>query len=107
MIAIIAILSAVVMPKFFNLTSNARTNTIKFIAATLTSANSENYAGRLLTPTSGVRITNCRNAENLLVNGLPDDFTITSRNVAVNATVTCTLRGPSSTSATFLATGIR
>lgn len=106
-IAIIAILSAVVLPKYLNLTSRAQSNTIKMMAGTLSSANAENYAARILSSTNGVPITNCRNAANLLAGGLSSGYSITSKKVAVNATVNCTLRGPSSTTATFYATGIR
>jgi hypothetical protein len=38
--------------------------------------------------------------------GLPANYTISASTVALNTSVSCTLTGPSSTSALFTATGI-
>jgi MSHA pilin protein MshA len=105
-IAIIGILAAVAMPKFINLSGDAQINTTKGIAAALSSANAENYAARTLSVANGGSVSNCTSVSSLLQGGLPSGYTITASAVAVNTTVTCTLTGPSSTSATFLATGI-
>jgi MSHA pilin protein MshA len=105
-VAIIGILSIVAIPKYINLSTTAQTTTIKYIAATLSSANSENYASRIISTANGVAITNCTSAKNLLADGLPSGYSITGHTVSVNTTASCTLRGPSST-ATFLVTGIR
>lgn len=106
-VAIIGILSIVAIPKYINLSITAQTNSIKYIAATLSSANAENYASRSISTTNGVKITNCTSAKNLLTNELPSGYSITSHSVSVNTTVICTVRGPTSSSATFFATGIK
>lgn len=105
-IAIIGILSAVAIPKFINLSSNAQTASTNAVAGALGAANASNYAARKLSASLGVAITNCTNASNALQGGLPTGYTITSASVAADATVTCTLSGPNSTTATFSATGI-
>ena len=108
-IAIIGILAAVAIPKFISLSTNAQAATITSIAGALSSANAENYAARVLSNKNGSPVTNCTSVANLLQGGLPPlppGYTITSRSVRVNATVTCTLKEPSSTTATFFATGI-
>lgn len=105
-IAIIGILAAVAIPKFINLTANSQASATTGIAAALSSANAENYAARSLSGTLGSAVTNCTSVSSLLQSGLPAGYTITSLVVGVNATVTCTLNGPSSTTASFLATGI-
>ena len=106
MIAIIGILAATAIPKFINLSSTSQTNTTNNIAGALSSANAENYASRNLSTANGSAVTNCTSVANLLQGGLPTGYTITSLVVGVNVTATCTLSGPSSTTATFLATGI-
>lgn len=105
-IAIIGILSAVAIPKFINLSSNAQTAATNAIAGALGAANASNYAARKLSSSLGVAVTNCTSVASALQGGLPSGYTITSATVAADADVTCTLTGPSSTTATFTATGI-
>jgi len=106
-IAIIGILSVVAIPKYFNLSNTSYEATTKNIAATLSTANAENYAARILDVNNGIPIKNCSSAANLLQGGLPSGYKINSRNIKVNDTINCTLQGPASTKATFIATGIR
>lgn len=105
-IAIIGILSAVAIPKFINLSSNAQTAATNAIAGALGAANASNYAARKLSGSLGVPVTNCTNVANALQGGIPSGYTITAAAVAADADVTCTVTGPSSTTATFNATGI-
>lgn len=105
-IAIIGILSAVAIPKFINLSSNAQTAATNGIAGALGAANASNYAARKLSSALGVAVTNCTSVGNALQGGLPSGYTITSASVAADTDVTCTVTGPSSTTATFNATGI-
>jgi MSHA pilin protein MshA len=105
-IAIISILSAVAIPKFYNLSTAAQTNATAAVAGALSAANANNYAIRSFNATLGVSVANCTDMSNALQGGLPTGYTIVSADVAVNANVTCTLNGPSSSTATFTATGI-
>lgn len=105
-IAIIGILSAVAIPKFINLSSNAQTAATNAIAGALGAANASNYAARKLSGSLGVPVTNCTNVANALQGGIPSGYTITAAAVAADTDVTCTVTGPSSTTATFNATGI-
>jgi prepilin-type N-terminal cleavage/methylation domain-containing protein len=105
-IAIIGILAVVAIPKLFNITSDAQNNTTEGIAGALSAANAENYAVRVEKNTNGAAVNNCTSVAALLQGGLPSGYTITSATVAVNATVSCTLTGPSSSTAVFNATGI-
>ena len=105
-IAIIGILGAVAIPKFINLSSNAQASATTAVAGALGAANSSNYAARKLNSSLGVPIVNCTSVANALQATLPAGYTITAATVAVDANVTCTLTGPNSTSATFIATGI-
>jgi type IV pilus assembly protein PilA len=105
-VGIIGILAIVSIPNYINLTSISQTNATKSIAAALSVANADNYASRILSATNGIAIKNCNSASGLLQNGLPSGYTITSLKVSANTTVSCTLKGPTKTSATFIATGI-
>jgi len=105
-IAIIGILAAVAIPKYINLTSNAQSAATTAIAGALASANASNYGARKLSTSFGIAVTNCADLSGALQGGLPTGYTITSGAAAADATVTCTLTGPSSTTATFTATGI-
>jgi prepilin-type N-terminal cleavage/methylation domain-containing protein len=105
-ITILGILATVALPKLFNITGDAQTAATNSVAAALSSANAENYAVRVEKNTNGSSVTNCTSVGNLLQGGLPSDYTITTATVGVNASVTCTLQGPSSSSATFTATGV-
>lgn len=105
-IAIIGILAAVAVPKFINIAGNAQTAATNAIAGALSSANATNYAARNLSNTFGVAVANCTDVPTALQGGLPTGYTVTAATVAVGASVTCTLTGPSSITATFTATGI-
>jgi MSHA pilin protein MshA len=105
-IAIIGILSAVAIPKYINLTANAQTAATNGVAGALSSANASNYAARSLSSTLGIAVANCTDLGGALQGGLPTGYTIATLAAGVGVTVTCTLNGPSSTSATFSATGV-
>lgn len=105
-IAIVAIIAAVAIPNFINLGTDARTAATRSIASELSSASAENYAARILSTKNGKSLRNCNQAANLIAGGLPKGYSIGSSSISVNATKTCTLTGPSSSTATFRATGI-
>lgn len=106
-IAIIGILAAVAIPRFINLSTTAQNATTAAIAGNLSSANANNYVARSVSTSLGSAVSNCTNVGTLLQGSLPSGYTITSATVALDATVTCTLTGPSASSANFTATGIR
>lgn len=105
-IIILGILAAVAVPKFIDLSSDAKTAATSSVAAALSAANSINYIARKANATKGVAISNCTDLSTALQGGLPTGYTIGSLAAAVDTTVSCTLTGPSSTTATFSATGI-
>ncbi|MBA3661736.1 MAG: type II secretion system protein [Gammaproteobacteria bacterium] len=106
-IAIIGILAAVAIPKFLNLSGNAQGAATTAIAGALAAANANNYASRKLSSTIGSAVTNCTDVAATLQGGaLPAGYTIASTTAAADTTVTCTLNGPNSTTASFSATGI-
>ncbi len=105
-IIILGLLAAVAVPKFIDLSSDARTAATNSVAASIAAANSINYTARKVNSAKGVPVTNCTDGGTLLQGGLPAGYTITAAAAAADTTVTCTLTGPSSTTATFSITGI-
>lgn len=105
-IVILGLLAVIAIPKYIDLSTDARTAAINGIAGALSSANSINYAARKANSSYGIAVTNCTDLSSALTSPLPTGYTITSLAAAVDTSVTCTLSGPSATSATFVATGI-
>ncbi len=106
-IAILGILAVVAIPKLINITGDAQTAATNGVAGALASAASENYGVRMEKSTNGSPVANCTDTATLLQgSALPTGYTITSASIANGATVTCTLKGPNTTTATFSATGI-
>lgn len=105
-IVILGIISVIAIPKYIDLTTEARTSTIDGIVGSLASASAINYAARKANATKGVPIANCTDVPNALAGGIPSGYTVTAAAIAADATATCTVTGPSATTATFTATGI-
>lgn len=106
-IVILGILAVIAIPKYINLSADANTAATNGVAGALAAANAVNYAARVANSSNGVAVTNCTSVAAALQGGaLPTGYTITAATVAAGVTVTCTLTGPGSTTATFSATGI-
>ena len=105
-IVIIGVLAAVAIPKFVDLGSEARTAAASGVAGALGSAAAVNYAARKANSAKGNAVANCTDVATALQGGLPTGYTITAAAVAVDASVNCTVTGPSSTTASFTAIGI-
>ncbi|MBF0152497.1 MAG: prepilin-type N-terminal cleavage/methylation domain-containing protein [Magnetococcales bacterium] len=116
-IVILGILAAVAIPKFTNLSSNARTAAVAGVAGGLASANSTNVAtcaaGGGVVGANCVSTTGgCTNAvaDTLLQGGVPAGYTVSGATSASGGaapqTVTCTLTDDSSgATSTFTITG--
>lgn len=105
-IAIVGILSAVAIPRFIDLATEAQQAATTAVAGALSSANASNYASRKANSSLGIPVSNCSDLSSALQGGLPSGYTISSGAVAVDSSVSCTLNGPSSTTENFTATGI-
>lgn len=107
-IVILGVLAAVALPKFVDLKADARQAALQGVAGALSSASAINYASRSVNAAKGNAVGNCTNVATSMQGGLPSGYTITSAPVAVNASVTCTLRTTTTPvlTATFTAIGI-
>lgn len=106
MIVLIGILAAVTIPKFLHPSSNAQAAATTTVAGALSTANANNFSIRSLSASIGSAVNNCTDVANLLQGGLPTGYTIRSGTTTIDKTTTCTLNGPSNTTASFSATGI-
>jgi MSHA pilin protein MshA len=106
-IAILAVISAIALPKFINMSTDNQTTALAAISNALSTACTTNYNVRKLNPKLGKAIANCTDVGKILQGGLPAGYVIKPNRVAENITESCTITGPSSTSYTFKAIGIR
>ena len=115
-ILILGILAATALPKFQDLSKDARDAALKGVAGAISGGNSINYATRTLHSSSGNAITNCSDGAKLLeggvlpsTNGTPD-YSITASAVAAGATTAGCVLTPATQgnqpNATFTVTGI-
>jgi len=108
-IVILGILAATALPKFVNLSAEARDAALLGVAGAVSSGNTVNFAARSLNPASGVAITNCSNAGTVLEGGLPAGYTPTAAAIAAGTTTACTLTPTTAgnlANTTFSLTGI-
>jgi prepilin-type N-terminal cleavage/methylation domain-containing protein len=105
-ISIITILSVIILPKIFYLSSDAQQNVTNNIAANLNTAARVNFYARMINHTHGIPIKNCKNTITALQVALPSGYSVISKNIPIDAIVSCTLKGPNKTKATFNARGI-
>ena len=91
-IVILGILAATALPKFTNMKTEAQVAALQGVAGGISSANSINKATRMLNAASGVSITNCNQAGNLLdPTGLPTGYSVNTLAIASGVTTACTL----------------
>jgi len=112
-IIILGILAATALPKFIDLSSDARAAALQGVVGGANSAHAINYAGCAAvnnTPTLNkcIAVDNCDDTTSLLQGGLPTGYTITAAAIAAGngTTATCTItQTDGGATATF--TGIR
>ncbi len=95
-IVILGILSAVALPRFVDLSSQAGAAAASGVAAAISSATSINYAARKASNGSAVAIAGCAavntNITTLLAGGLPANYAVSGAGTCADgATSTCTV----------------
>jgi MSHA pilin protein MshA len=109
-IVILGVLAAVALPKFVDLSDDAQTAATQGIAGALSSASSVNYAARKANVANGHVVAACTDAGVLLQGGLPATYSLTvgfgPTVIPPDATQSCTVYGPKSTTAVAVITGI-
>ena len=95
-LVILGILAATALPKFVNLSDEARSAAIKNIAGTVESSAALNHAIDVakeagLSSDTVIAIANCSDIVNLLEGGLPTGYTVAAGAIVDKATATCTI----------------
>jgi len=100
-IVILGILAATALPKFVDLSSDAKTAAVQGVAGALASANTLNYSGcvvknNVVTADKCVRINACTDAQHgaLMQGGLPTGYEVTGAGASTTngASFACTVR---------------
>ncbi|MBK7613795.1 MAG: type II secretion system protein [Burkholderiales bacterium] len=76
-IVIVGVLSAVAIPKFIDLSGDAKKAAVEGMAGALASGAAINYAGRKANAANGVAIANCGDTAATLQTVMPNNFVIT------------------------------
>ncbi len=88
-IVILGILAAVALPKFVDISSEAKVAALQGVVGGLASASAVNYGTRKVAPTKGAAVANCSDAATLLQGGLPTGYTVAAAPIAADTTVNC------------------
>lgn len=92
-IVILGILAATALPKFVNISSDARQAAVSGVAGAVASASAINYSARKINASRGSPVSTCDDAGNLLQGGIPaDQEFVWQPPFAPESTVKCTLR---------------
>lgn len=105
-IVILGILAATALPKFIDLSAEAKSAAVQGVAGALSSASSINYAARSVTTSKGVAVNSCTDVASALDGGLPSGYTIADQSTGTGSAVTCTLSREGANTVTFMAIGI-
>jgi MSHA pilin protein MshA len=111
-IVILGILAATALPKFIDLSGDAKASALKGMIGAASSAVTVNYAGcsavnHTVTANKCVKVNDCGDVVSLLQGGLPSEYTITAGAISTTngTTGSCTMVqtfGTNTASATFL-----
>ncbi len=88
-IVILGILAATALPKFVDVSAEARAAALQGVVGGISSASAINYGTRKAAPAKGVAVTTCSDATNFMQGGLPTGYTIAATAIAADATVAC------------------
>ena len=106
-IVILGVLAAVAMPKFVDVSGEAKAAALQGVAGAATSAMNVNYGARKVAPAKGVAVANCTDVANIMQGGVPTGYTITAAAIAAEASVNCTItQDDGGATATFTGLGI-
>jgi prepilin-type N-terminal cleavage/methylation domain-containing protein len=108
-IVILGILSAIALPRFIDLTSQAGAAAAQGVAASISSATSINYAAKKASNASGIQILGCANVQTnlalLLSGNPPTGYAVTGASTCTDGTTAvCGVTNASVTGATASAT---
>jgi MSHA pilin protein MshA len=107
-IVILGILAAVAIPKFVDLSTDAKTAALQGVTGGMASAMAVNYASRSVSTGSayGSNVTNCDQVGTIMTSGIPANYTVASAALSAGTpTAVCTVTSSlltTNNTATFL-----
>ena len=108
-LVVVGVLAAILVPRFFDFSSDASQATVNNIAAALNNASAYNYHRAKTGATGATTINNCTAVANLLPtsHSMPSGYSIVSQPIAADAEIVCTVRSSTpSINATFVGLGV-
>lgn len=106
-IVILGILAATAIPKYQDLSTEARDSANQGMAGALGAASAINYATHTVNSAKGITVTNCASIEGALTDTMPTNFSITPLAITPGSTATCTLTNSNGgADATFIGHGV-
>ncbi|TCV85213.1 pilin [Sulfurirhabdus autotrophica] len=91
-IVILGILAATALPKFIDLSSEAKAAALQGVKGAVESASVINYGARKASAgAKGVPVANCTDIASAMQGGLTTGYTLTAAAIAVDTTVACTI----------------
>jgi len=105
-IVILGILAATAIPKFQDLSSDARTAATEGMAGALGAASAINLATRTIRATAGVAVDTCDDIKSALDGSLPTEYTVSTGAITAGSSATCTVTHTDGGTANFTGHGI-
>ncbi len=106
-VVLLGILAAVAVPRFLDVSPEAKQAATDSVAATLSAASANNFAIRKASASKGTAVTNCVNIGSLKPGLLPVGFNITSQALANEEEALCVVtHADATTTANFRGIGI-
>jgi len=90
-IVILGILAATALPKFVDISTEAKIAALSGVVGAVQSASAVNYGTRKAAPAKGSPVANCSDAATVLQGGLPTGYTVTGAVIAPDVTVACVI----------------
>lgn len=96
-IVILGILAATALPKFIDLSGDAKTAAMNGYAGAISSGSSINYAAKLAGNAKAITIATCTDASALVEGTLPAQYTLSGGTTTAGQVATCNLSNGTST----------
>lgn len=88
-IVILGILAATALPKFVDVSTEAKVAALQGVVGGISSASAINYGTRKAASGKGTAVLNCSDAGSLMQGGLTAGYTITAAAIVADTTVAC------------------
>jgi type II secretory pathway pseudopilin PulG len=106
LLVVAGIVVAAAIPRFVDLRDDPAAAATQEAARALGSASAINFAVRSIDASNGVTVRDCAAVVRALEGGLAEGYAVPNSPIPAGASATCTVTGPGSTAASFVAHGV-